>query len=92
MPVAATQKTALGLTHRKRLCCHSVRTILLVVLDILNDIANSLDVLNLILGDLNVELILDAHNEVNNVKGISAEVISDIGSLLDGVLLYIKTV
>lgn len=36
--------------------------------DELNNITDSLDLLNLIIGDLDVELFFKAHNEVNNVK------------------------
>ena len=63
---------------------------LLLVLDELYDVANSLDVLNLILGDLNIEFVLKSHYQINYVQGISAQVVLNVGSFCDVVSLNVE--
>ncbi len=53
---------------------------LLIVFDILNDIADCLDGFNSFIGDLEVEFFLKAHNEVYNVEGVCAEVVLNVSA------------
>ena len=66
------------------------RTELLIVFDILNDIADCLDAFNSFIGDLEVEFFLKAHNEVYNVEGICAEVVLNVSALCNAVLINVE--
>ena len=83
--IQKSRRTELTLIQREYLCYK-----LLLVLDELYDIADSLDVLDLILGDLNIELVLKSHYQINNVQGISAQVVLNVGSLCDVVSLNVE--
>ena len=82
--IQKSRRTELTLIQREYLCYK-----LLLVLDELYDIADSLDVLDLILGDLNIELVLKSHYQINNVQGISAQIVLNVGSLCDVVSLNV---
>jgi len=82
--IQKSRRTELTLIQREYLCYK-----LLLVLDELYDIADSLDVLDLILGDLNIEL-LKSHYQINNVQGISAQIVLNVGSLGDVVSLNVE--
>jgi hypothetical protein len=83
--IQKSRRTELTLIQREYLCYK-----LLLVLDELYDIADSLDVLDLILGDLNIELVLKSHYQINNVQGISAQIVLNVGSLGDVVSLNVE--
>ena len=78
--------------RKKRPTCKANRAalILLIILNVLDDIANGLDVLNLILGNLNAELVLDSHYQVNNVQRVRAKIVRDRGRFLNVSLLNVK--
>ena len=83
--IQKSRRTELTLIQREYLCYK-----LLLVLDKLYDVADSLDVLDLILGDLNIELVLKSHYQINNVQGISAQIVLNVGSLGDVVSLNVE--
>lgn len=51
--------------------------LLLIVFDVLNDVADGLDAFKSVVGDFKSEFILEGHNKVNNVQGVCAEIIGD---------------
>ena len=52
---------------------------LCVVLNVFDNVADRLDVLDLLVGDLNVELFLEGHDQIDQIQRICAEVIDDAG-------------
>ena len=56
---------------------------LLMVFDELHDRADSLEVLDFAVGNFNLELILNAHDQIDNGEGVRIQIIDEIGILVD---------
>ena len=54
---------------------------LLMVFDELHDRADSLEVLDFAVGNFNLELILNAHDQIDNGEGVRIQIIDEIGIL-----------
>ena len=63
-----------------------------MVFDIFDDVADGLDVLDLLVGDLAVELLLEGHDQVDDVQRVGAQVALDVGLHCDDVFLDVQLV
>lgn len=51
----------------------------LVVGDVLNDLGGGEELLGMVVGDLEAELVLHGHDDLHVVEGIEAEVLDEVG-------------
>src|SRR4029450_1387977 len=58
-----------------------------VVLDVLDGVADRHDLLGVLVGDLDVEMLLQGHNELDRVEGVGAQVLDELRVRVD-VLLF----
>src|SRR5262245_65881575 len=49
-----------------------------IVLDVLDGVAHGDDLLGVLVGDLDVEVILEGHDQLDRVEGVGAEIVDDI--------------
>ena len=61
-----------------------------VSLNVTDKIANCADVLDLLVGDLDLELVLNRHEQIYNVQRIRAKIRLQIGIVLLSVFFYIE--
>ena len=57
--------------------------ILLIIFDVLNDRADSLQILNFAVRNFNTEFVFKAHDQIDNSQGICIQVVNQIGILVD---------
>src|SRR5262245_39506833 len=67
------------MTTRRR----TLRLLLDVVLDVLDRVADRLDLLRVLVGDVQVELVLELHHQLDRVEAVGAEVVDEAGLLVD---------
>src|SRR5215470_1177584 len=67
-------------------------TLLLVGVDVVDGVTDSLDVLGLLVGDLDLELLLHRHHQLDDVQAVRAEVLDEGGLGLDLVLPHAELV
>src|SRR5690606_27849594 len=60
--------------------------LLLVRGDVVDGVADGLDVLGLLVGDLDLELLLHRHHQLDDVEAVGAEILDERGLELDLVL------
>jgi hypothetical protein len=54
-----------------------------LVQDVLNSLVNGVDGVGVLVGDLNAELLLDGHDNLDSVKRVEAEVVGEVSGGLD---------
>src|SRR5919109_114777 len=63
-------------------------TALGVVLDVLDGVAHRHDLLGILVGDLDVEVLLQGHDELDGVEGVGAQIFDELRGRSDVVLLH----
>src|SRR5919109_5680261 len=63
-------------------------TALRVVLDVLDRVADGHDLLRLLVRDLDVEVLLQGHDELDGIEGVGAQVFDELRGRSDVVLLH----
>ena len=61
-----------------------------ICLDISNQRTDGLDVFNFLIGNLDLKLVLDGHQQVNDIQRIRAEIFLKIGILGDLILFHVE--
>lgn len=51
--------------------------------DVLNSLVNTVDSVGLLVGDLNAELLLNSHHNLNSIQGIQTKVVREVGRAVD---------
>src|SRR2546427_2078534 len=63
-------------------------TALRVVLDVLDGVADGHDLLGVLVRDLDVEVLLQGHDELDGIEGVGAQVFDELRGRSDVVLLH----
>src|SRR5919201_2172051 len=63
-------------------------TALGIVLDVLDSVAHRHDLLGILVGDLDVEVLLQGHDELDRVEGVGAQIFDELRGRSDVVLLH----
>src|SRR5207249_6174750 len=58
------------------------------VLDVVDGLADGLDLLGLVVGDLDVELLLQLHDQLDDVERVGADVLDEAGVAGDRLLVH----
>src|SRR5262245_14742649 len=85
LPMGVTAPNPVTTTRRLSTLCASS---LLVFLDVVDGVSDGRDLLGVLVGDLEIELLLERHHQLDGVERIGPAVVDHLGIGMDFVLLH----
>src|SRR3972149_7953370 len=86
LPTGVTAPTPVMTTRRLSTAC-SGPVPLLVLFDVIDGVPDGHDLLRVLVGDLEVELLLEGHDQLHGVERIGAAILNELGVRVDLLLL-----